>query len=164
MAKAPKVNDEITVSDVEDEILNTEPKIVSIFDLCETDSDAEENGRWFKDIFEDGSNINVKLRRMTSRASVVVRRRLEKQYKKHQDRRGNWPDDINEKMINMQIAEVIVVDWENMVDRDGTAIPCTKDSILTLVTRLPTLRDIIAVFSAEMDNYRVATVEDSEKN
>jgi len=160
MNDAPEMNDFLEPEDAQE----VDDSPVSIFSICETDSDAEENGRWFKDIFEDGSNIDVKLRRLSSKASVNVRRRIERQFKKHQKRNGEWPDDIMIKMVNMQIAEVIVVDWKNIIDRDGSKIACTKENVLTLMDRLPLLRDMILLFSTELDNYKVSATEQAEKN
>ena len=136
----------------------------SIYDLCETDTEAEENGRWFKDLFDDGNNINVKLRRMSSKASIAVRRRLEKQFKSHQKRDGTFPDDVGTKMIVLQLAHAIIVDWENIIDRTGEDIPFSPEHAITLLTRLPTFRDTLIAFSLEMDNFRVEDVEDAVKN
>lgn len=141
-----------------------EPVRQSIFDICETDGSAEENGKWFKDVFEDGNDIDVKLRRMTSKVSTAVRRRLEKQYRNHQRRDGSWPEDIAEKMVMRQMVEAVVVDWANIKDRDGSTIAYSQESVEMLLTRLPAFRDLMIGISIDMDSYRVEATEDAVKN
>lgn len=142
-----------------------EPAKVSIFDIAETDTDAEENGRWFNDLFDDGNDINVKLRRMTCKKSADVRRRLETQFKSHMDRKkGTYPDHIGEKMINLQMSQAIVADWSNILDRDGTEIECTPENILTLCERLPAFRDLMVGYSMAMENFRIEDVEEAAGN
>jgi len=141
-----------------------EPVRQSIFDICETDGEAEENGKWFNDVFEDGSDIAVKLRRMTSKKSTTVRRRLEKQFKNHQKRDGTWDEDIAEKMVLRQMVEAVIVDWKNIIDRDGSVIEHSIESAEMLIGRLPAFRDLLINLSIDMDNYRMAAVEDAAKN
>ena len=92
---------------------------LSIFDICETDTTAEENGRWFKDLFEDGTGINVKLRRMTSTASMNARRRLDKQNRGKMNKKGEYDSETGMRVLIEQVAEGVIADWENIVGWDG---------------------------------------------
>lgn len=136
----------------------------SIFDLLETDADAEENGRWFRDVFDDGTNIDLKLRRMTSKASIGARRNLEKQYKQRANKRGEYDDETTIEIIGKQIASGIIVDWDGVYDRDGSKMECTVENRTMLIQRLPALRDAVIVISQEMDNFRIKEKAETEKN
>lgn len=136
----------------------------SIFDLLETDATSEEEGRWFRDIFEDATGIDLKLRRMTSKASIRARRNLDKQYKSKMNKRGEYDEDTALIVIAKQIANGVIVDWDGVYDRDGTKMPFTAANAEMLITKLPALRDAIMVVASEMDNFRIEQREETEKN
>jgi len=137
---------------------------LSIFDICETDTQAEENGKWFKDIFKDESNIDLKLRRLTSKESVKVRRRLDKQFKGKQQRDGTYDDDTATAIMVKQMAHAVIVDWTNIRDRDRTEIPFSPEAAEKLMTLLPTFRDVVLVYANDMDNFRITASDEVEKN
>jgi hypothetical protein len=153
------MNEEIEVEDA----LQEAPS--SIWDICETDTAAEEEGRWFKDVFDDGNNINLKLRRMTCKKSMAVRRRLDKQYKNHRNKKdGTFSEEIGTKILIKQIASAVLIDWENITDRDGSKIDFSPEAAEMLMTRLPAFRDLIIALSMDMDNFRIEQTEEAEKN
>lgn len=141
----------------------TDTKPISIFDLAETDASAEEDGRWFKDVYGDETNIDFKLRRMTSKASMKARRNLEKGYRKHL-KNGVYPDDIAIDILTEHLAKGVVVDWKGLFDREGNAIEYSPEAALALLKKLPTLRDMIAVMAQNLDNFRIEAREDTAKN
>lgn len=143
---------------------------LSIFDLCETDASAEEEGRWFRNIYGNDTHIHVKLRRMTSKKSLEARRRLERGFRKYM-KDGIWPEEILEKMLIEQIADAILIDWENIkipevVDGKKTLVelPYSKDAARMLLTRLPNFRNALAIMSNDMDNFRIEEKGALEKN
>lgn len=148
----------------------TEDEGFSIFDLCETDASAEEEGRWFKNIYGNDTNIHVKLRRMTAKKSLEARRRLEKGYRKYV-REGVWPDDIMERIMVEQMAEAVLIDWENikvpeMVDGKKVLVelPYSKEAAKMLLTKLPNFRLAIAMMASDIDNFRIEEKAVLEKN
>lgn len=138
--------------------------VLSIFDICETDTNAEEEGKWFNDVFQDGSNINVKIRRMTSRKSIETRRRLDKANRMRQRKDGTYAEEVARDIMNRQIASAIIVDWNGIHDRDKSVIPFSEENALKLLNALPTFRDLIAIYSSDMDNFRLVEAEAAEKN
>lgn len=148
----------------EEVAIEEEEKPLTIFDICETDTDAEENGRWFRDLFDDGTNVAVKLRRMTSKASIQARRRLDKQFRSKQNKRGEYDEDTGMEVVIAQIAEGVIADWDNIRGRDGKPLECTLENKKMLLTKLPTFRDAVIIYSNELDNYRIEAAEDAEKN
>lgn len=138
-------------------------KTVSIFDICETDSSAEEDGRWFKDIFGDGTNIDVKLRHITCSESMNVRRRLDRANRRLMVK-GEYPTPVAIKLLIEQVAEAVLVDWRGIIDREGNEIPYSKDAAIKLLTELRTFRDGIVAMAQSIDNFRVEDREEAEKN
>src|SRR6516162_4277774 len=105
---------------------------LSIFDIAETDTEAEESGKWFNDIFEDGTGVNVKLRRFTSKTSIKVRQKLEAPYRRKL-KSGKLPDEVNAQLMINQLSEGVIVDWAGIRDRDGKDIPYTVENAKALL-------------------------------
>ena len=162
MSEEPEIIDAPDIVDAPE--LEDAPEPLSLYDLCETDVEAEENGRWFKDIFGDGSDINVKLRRFTSKASIDVRRRLEKQYKPKQNSRGEYSEEVGTQILCDQVAGAIIVDWENVRGRDRQLLPFTYANARKLLMDLRVFRETVVIMSNAMDNFRLEQSEDAEKN
>ena len=143
---------------------NTEPKkALSIFDFCETDTGAEEEGRWFKNVMGAESGVHLKIRRMTSKKSAAIRRRLEVEFRKF--RKGNeYPEAIQEKMLIAQLSEGILLGWEGINDRDGSPIPFSIPAAATLLEQLPAFRLAVTMLAMDMDNFRVEASEEILKN
>lgn len=137
--------------------------VVSIYDICETDVKAEEDGRWFKDIFGDGTNIDVCLRHITCNASINARRRIDRANRKFMVN-GKYPDDIAVKLLIEQIAEAVLIGWRGILDRDGVEIPYSKEAAVKLLSELRVFRDGVVGMSQSMDSFRVEAREDTEKN
>lgn len=146
-----------------------EPEL-SIFDICETDTTAEEEGRWFKNIYGNDSKIDVKLRRLTSRKSIEARRRLEKGYRKYL-KNGEMSDEIADQILIEQLADAILVDWRNIKvpeNVDGKKVlvelPYSKEAAKMLLTKLPNFRIAILGMSQDIDNFRHEEVDLTSKN
>lgn len=137
--------------------------VISIFDICETDTTAEEEGRWFRDIFADGSNVDVKLRRLTSQTSMNARRQLEKGYRAAR-KNGEYPQEIKIKILIEQIAAAVLIDWSGIFDRSKVEMPYSKETALALLTRLPAFRDTIVAMASNLDNFRIEDKEAAAKN
>lgn len=141
---------EETTNAVEEVLAPLEP--LSIFDLCETDDALSEDGKWFSDIFAPGDGISIKLRRMTSRRSVNYRTVLMKKYQRYQ-KKGEFPPEIDERMMIEQLAEVIIVDWKGIRGRDGKEIPYTKQMAVQLC-KMSDFRLPLIQLAAAGDSFR----------
>lgn len=139
---------------------------MSVFDMFETDTAAEEEGRWFNDYFGDRAKGDIKLRGFTSKQSITVRRRLEALYRRHMKPDGSYPQDVSQKMANQQLAEAIIVDWRGPAfrDKDGVALPYSMASALSLLERMPHFRNRVVASAGDLDGFRVAAQADTEKN
>ena len=141
----------------------TVKKPLSIYELAETDTIAEEDGRWFNDVLGPGSGVNVKLRRMTSKKSQAVLRRLQTEFRKFA-KGGKLPDEITDKVIIAQLSEAVIVDWSGVIGKDGVAVPCTVENVTEIMTALPAFRLIVLQISIELDAFRIEATEDVVKN
>jgi len=135
----------------------------NIFDICETDSKAEEDGRWFNDIFGDGSGINVKLRHIMCSESMNVRRRLDRANRRLMVK-GEYPTAVAIKLLIEQVAEAVLIDWSGIVDRDGKEIPYSKEAAVRLLTDLRVFRDGVVSMAQSIDSFRIEDREAAEKN
>lgn len=132
---------------------------LSIFDLCETDESALENGKWFDDVFKPGDGIRIRIRSFRSQASIKFRQGLQTKYRKY-EKKGVFPDNINERMLIEQLAGVIIVDWSGIKDRDGAEIPYSAEAALSLCTKLRLFRETITTYAMNVDNYQTDVVVD----
>ena len=123
----------------------------SIFDLYETNQDAEENGKWFSDF---GPEIKIKIRRFTAAKSRKVREALFKPYIKQYRTADKIPEDIAEDLTCQHLAQGVVTDWSGVFDRDGNEVPFTADSAHDLFTKLPDFTKEVLLMSLNMDNYK----------
>jgi len=78
--------------------------MAGFLDRYNTDRNAEEDGVWV----DYGDGVKVQVRRLSSRFSRDVRRKLEKPYSS-QFRNRDMPDSLQEELLNKQIAKAIVV-------------------------------------------------------
>lgn len=135
----------------------------SIFDLIETDDNAIENGKWFSDVFKPEDGIKIKLRSLRSQASIKFRAALQAKYRKY-EKKGVFPDNINERMLIEQLAGVIIVDWSGINDRDGQPIAYSKEAALDLATKLRVFRDNIVMLSMTIDNFQPDAADEAVGN
>lgn len=143
---------------------DTPTDVVSIFDMLETDTAAEENGKWFTDIMGDNSGIDIKLRALGSVESMQVRRRLDRKNKTLM-KNGQYASlDVAIKILVEQVAEAVLIGWRGIYDRDKQEIPYSKEAAISLLTKLPKFRDAVVQMATSMDNFRVEQRELAEKN
>lgn len=133
-----------------------EERPISIFDACETDADAAENGRWFSDIW-DGLPATVKLRRFTSNKAVATRSKLLNKYRRYL-KNNKYPPDIDEKMMIELIAEGVIVDWAKIYDRDGKEIPFSFE-VAKVLLKMPDFRIPLVDLAMKMDGFRAEEAE-----
>ena len=138
-------------------------EILSIWDIAETDVDAEETGKWFEDVFGNGTKVDLKLRRFTSKASLKARQKLEAPYRRKQ-KKGDLPEAVTDALMIDQIAEGILVDWKGVYGRDKKPLPFTVANAKLILKALPELVKIVGNLSLRLDNFRLDRREDIEGN
>lgn len=129
----------------------------SIFDLYETDDNAEEDGKWFS---EFGPEIQLKLRRFSSAKSRKVRDSLFKGPLKVYKTAEKIPTSLSEELTARHLAEGIVVDWKGVYDRDGNEIPFSPDRAADLFLKLKDFATEVILVAVNMDNFRKEKVDE----
>lgn len=139
-------------------------KTVSIFSAFSVDEDLAENGRWFEDVFSAViPNVDVKLRRFSSKHTTATKQRIDKAMAHRAGKDGKYPDDVAETVLINLIAQSILVDWRGIYDENGVELPCTPQNRLRVLSNVPEFRVILAL-SNIIDNYRAKQVEQIEGN
>lgn len=144
--------------------ITTTPAVpVSVFQLFGTDANSVENGKWFRDF--NGTGINMKIARFTSKRAHKARQAAEAQYRRATGKpTGNLPDEINEKIAIEAMANGILLGWENIHGDDGEALVYSVANARMLLTRLPELRVAIAQIALDMDQFRKAEADETLGN
>jgi hypothetical protein len=140
----------------------TVKKPVSIYDALGTDVVAEEDGRWF-DNFAGVEGMAFKLRRMTSKKSMQVRRRLDIDFRKHR-KNGGYPDAIADEMLAVQLGEGVIMDWKGVFDKDGQPIAYSPAAAAELIRNIPALKLTVQMTAMDIDQWRNDASEDIAKN
>lgn len=133
----------------------------SFFEKYSTDRVAEEEGQWV----EFGGGVEVQVRRLNCDKSKKVRRKLEKPYVKR-FRNMEMPDDIQELLLNQQIAKAVVVAWKGVPNPDNPSewLACTEDNVLRMVNEFPDFRDEILQASMERATFQNEDLKAAEGN
>jgi hypothetical protein len=136
-------------------------------DRYKTDRKLEEEGVWV----DFGDGVEVKLRRLNSAKSKEVRRKLEKPYEKQYRNGREYPDSLQETLMNKQLAEAIVVDWKGIPELneqgepiEGKDMVCTPDNVIRMVSQFPDFREEITTASLERATFQVEARKELEGN
>jgi hypothetical protein len=157
--KAPDAG-ELTTT-VEDAVLPDLPPL-SIFDLCETDDNLSENGKWFTDVFAPGDGIAIKLRSFASARAVNVRTVLLKKYQRYQ-KKGEFPPEVDQRMMIEQLVDSIIVDWKGIRGRDNKEIPYSKEAAI-LLCKMTNFRATIVQLATASDAFKAEAKKEVEGN
>lgn len=135
--------------------------MAGFLDRYNTDREVEEAGQWV----DYGDGVKVQVRRLNSKFSREVRRKLEKPYSS-QFRNRDMPDSLQEELLNKQIAKAIVVNWEGVPDPDkpDVMLPHNEDNVLKMMTQFPDFRDDILTASMERTTFEKEQTKAAEGN
>lgn len=147
--------------------LTTDDEGLSIYGVFETDTSAEEEGRWFNLAgYERPGELEIKLRGFRCKTSTNVNRRLQSLYRRHAAADGSYPIDVIQKIMQQQLADCNIVDWRGKGWRrkDGSPLVYSRDAALQLVTDIPAFRDKCASLCSDLDAFRIAEQDAAVKN
>lgn len=135
--------------------------MADFMDRYATDKNLEEEGVWV----DYGEGLKVKVRRLNSKHSRQLRRKLEKPYAT-QFRGREMPESLQEELLNKQLAGSVVVDWEGVPNPDNTTemLPCNPENILLMVSRFNDFRDDILTAAMEKTTFQKEDEKVKEKN
>lgn len=128
----------------------------TVFEAYATDENAERDGKWV----ELRAGLRVKVRYDDC---LIAREWATKRAKKNRQlliaNGGVLPPKIQDQNHVDLLAEVLVVDWSGITDREGNPLPCTKDNVRMLMRELPSLRrDVLFIASTE-ETFRAEAAE-----
>lgn len=132
--------------------------------LYSMDADAEENGKWFTDILNDGSNVDVKVRRITSTHVQQVFQELMQANKQFMDEKGKLPQEKDMELMYLLVGKALLVDWKGVLDDEGAEIPFDIETAELFCEEFKDFRAQILTLSQRMDNFRAKVVADVSKN
>lgn len=132
--------------------------------LFTMDTDAEENGKWFNDILNDGSNVNVKVRRLTSTYALKVQQDLLVANKQYMDDKGKLPPDKDQALMYDLVAKALLAGWTGVLDDNGVEIEYSQVKGEEFCAQYKDFRHIVLGLSQKMDNYRAVVTSDISKN
>ncbi len=135
--------------------------MAGFLDRYSTDRSLEESGVWI----DFGDGLKVQVRRLTSKTSRETRRKLEKPYTT-QFRNREMPDSLQEELLNKQMSQAIVVNWEGVADPADPKkmLPYSPDNVLRMVQEFPDFRDDILTAAMERSTFAKEEREAAEKN
>jgi hypothetical protein len=135
--------------------------MAGFLDRYNTSRDLEEEGVWV----DFGDGVKVQVRRLNSKHSRETRRKLEKPYSS-QFRNREMPDSLQEQLLNKQVAQSIVVNWEGVPNPESPKdqLGYTPDNVLMVIEKFPDFRDDILTASMERTTFEKEQRKEAEKN
>jgi hypothetical protein len=135
--------------------------MAGFLDRYNTDRSLEEDGVWV----DFGDGLKVQVRRLTSKKSREFRRKLEKPYTA-QFRNREMPDSLQEDLLNKQVAGVVIVNWEGVVnpDKPSEQLEFSADNALMMCQKFPDFRDDILTAAMERTTFEKEQRENARKN
>lgn len=130
----------------------------SLWDLFETNSDAENAGIWvpvgparFKIARAGGGNENFK------KAAMKRLRPFASSFE-------TLPTKTADGLMIALFVDAVLLDWEGVVDRSGAVLPYSKEAAVDLLTKLPNLYLTLRAESEKMSNFTQANLEAAAGN
>ena len=136
---------------------------ISIFDAYETDTAAEEAGKWFTDFLGPESGADIMIRRAHSQHASKVRAKLFTANRKHLSK-GKFPPEIQARIDRQFVAEALIAGWRGINDRDGSPIPYSVDAAVLVLEKLPNFQRDIELIANSLEAFRVETREEVAGN
>jgi len=121
----------------------------SIYAVFESDAEKEANGA-----FIDVGPFRFKLARAGG-ANRRYKTLVEKKMKPHVRlaEAGLLPDDTATEILAECFSEAVVLDWENVSDRDGIPVPFSPSACKKLLIELPDLFDELRAQATKASNF-----------
>lgn len=77
---------------------------------------------------------------------------------------GTITDEEDNELMAEIYAEAVVIKWENVKDKEGQLLECTKENIKKVLLDLPELFSDIKRIASNLANYREAFIRTAAKN
>lgn len=132
--------------------------MTSIYDIYETEAAAEVSGAWI-----DIGPSQFKLARAGG-ANEAFQKTATKRLKPFQANLDNLPKKAADELAAGIFIDTLLLDWKNVIGRDGLEIAFSKEAARKLLTELPNLFAALQNEANKMSNYTKANLEAAAKN
>jgi len=75
-------------------------------------------------------------------------------------RRGVVDEETSVKVLAEIYADSVILDWENVTDKNDNPLPYNRENVIKVLTELPELFDVIRVESENVKNFRPLVSEE----
>lgn len=124
----------------------------------------EEKARWF----EMGGGGRVQLRTISVQEFKAIQKQTVKhrvEYKKVEGTPARFErDDTDQDLQNELYWDAVIVAWENLMDKKGEPIPCTKENKVLLMSRSKKFLEFVVESLKVLADDEAAQAEAEEKN
>lgn len=128
-----------------------------------TDRDLEEQGKWFKDVLGDKTNVDLKIRRMSSEAVVKFQQECIQQ-NRYRMKEGKFSEEVSNEILIETLSGSVLVDWAGVTDEDGADVPFSVEAAKKYITELRDFKLLVNALANNMDAYRRGVEADTSKN
>ncbi len=134
--------------------------MTNIYELLETDTDAEEDGIWVE--ISDGVRVKIASTDSKRYREKVVQ--LLKPYRKILQAGGRIPEAKQEQIAIESIVDGLLLDWKGITDRGGKTMKFNRENALKVITELKKFRELISEIAGEAETFNKHALEDAAKN
>lgn len=138
--------------------MTDETKTASLYDLFETNSDAENAGIWVP-----VGPARFKLARAGG-ANEKFQKTAMKRLKPFAASFETLPKKTADELAIGIFVDAVLLDWEGVTDRAGNVVPYSPDAAKKLLTDLPNLYITLRGESEKMSNFSQANLEAAAGN
>ena len=124
----------------------------------------EKVGVWFD--MDDGGRVQLHSPTMEDLTAIRKQTVMKKvEYKKIEGKAERFEyDETNEELQNELFWDTIIINWENIFDKTGTALPCTKANKVLLMSRTARFAKFVGEAMKTLQEDELHRTEASEKN
>ncbi len=134
--------------------------MVKIYEMCGTSVDKEVNGTVVE--YGDAKITLARAGGRNHRFAETLSKKLQP-YRRAASN-GTLPPETDRKLLIEVYAETVVLGWENILDQDGSPIPCNKQNIIKVFTDLPDFFRDIQELANSVTTFREQDIDDAVKN
>lgn len=139
---------------------------MNLWEQFEADEDMEKSGIWLE-VGETDDHLPIRF--LIARAGVSNPKYMKVLQAKMKPIQRLLENDLLEAKASVDVmkkvfSEAIVLNWENVMDRDGKPMPFSKENCLMLFNKLPDLFAHIQAEASKLANFRKVVLQAEGKN